>query len=117
MFSQNVLSGIHELSSWLNNQDLGSVVGYGAAAKTVTTFFAAKLDETRFEMIVDANELKQGRRLPGTDIPIFSVDRLRHTKASKVLIFPWNLEKEIVSAIKGVNSEIEIWTHNPLRQL
>jgi len=117
MFSQNVLSGIHELSSWLNNQDLGSVVGYGAAAKTVTTFFAAKLDETRFEMIVDANELKQGRRLPGTDIPIFPVDRLRHTKASKVLIFPWNLEKEIISAIKGFNSEIEIWTHNPLRQL
>ena len=116
-FSQNVLSGIHELTNWLNCQDAASVVGYGAAAKTVTTFFAAKLDESKFEMIVDANELKQGRRLPGTGIPIFPVSELRHTKASKVLIFPWNLEKEIVSAIKRANSKIEIWTHNPLRQL
>jgi len=116
-FSQNVLSGIHELTDWLHSQDAAAVVGYGAAAKTVTTFFAAKLDETKFEMIVDANELKQGRRLPGTGIPIFPVDELRRTKASKVLIFPWNLEKEIVSAIKQVNNEIEIWTHNPLRQL
>jgi len=116
-FSQNVLFGIHELTNWLNSQDAASVVGYGAAAKTVTTLFAAKLDETKFEMIVDANELKQGRRLPGTGIPIFPVDELQHTKASKVLIFPWNLEKEIVLAIKRANNEIEIWTHNPLRQL
>jgi len=116
-FSQNVLSRIHELTNWLNYQDAASVVGYGAAAKTVTTFFAAKLDESKFEMIVDANELKQGRRLPGTGIPIFPVSELRHTKASKVLIFPWNLEKEIVSAIKRANNKIEIWTHNPLRKL
>jgi len=116
-FSQNVYSRIYELTNWLNSQDDASVIGYGAAAKTVTTFFAANLDEAKFEMIVDANKLKQGRRLPGTGIPIFPVDELRRTKTSKVLIFPWNLEKEIVSAIKQVNNEIEIWTHNPLRQL
>ena len=116
-FSQNVHVGIDELKVWVSTQDAASIVGYGAAAKTVTTFFAARLDETKFEMIVDANMLKQGRRLPSTNIPIYPVETLRDTNASKVLIFPWNLEKEIVSAIRNVNQEIEIWTHNPLRRI
>jgi len=115
-FASKVRREMNELSKWLRSQTPGSVVGYGAAAKTVTTFFAAKLPEDRFKNIVDANPLKQNRRLPGTSIPIVSLDSLTSTSADKVLIFAWNLEAEIVKAVRRYNPNIEIWVPNPIRK-
>lgn len=114
-FASKVQTEIKELSNWLSQQDSGSVIGYGAAAKTVTTFFAAGLPEDRFKMIVDANPLKQGKRLPGTSIPILGLDSLASSSAKKILIFAWNLEEEIVKVIRKYNTDIEIWVPNPIR--
>ena len=106
-----------ELATWVNAQPEKSIVGYGAAAKTVTTFFAARLSEDRFSMIIDANGLKQNHRLPGTKLPILSPEVLRNSSGAKVLVFPWNLENEIVENIRRINPEVEIWIPNPLRRV
>lgn len=116
-FATGVKDSVSELNLWVDKQAQGSVIGYGAAAKTVTTFFAAGLSEDRFAMIVDANPLKQGCRLPGTEIPINSVQSLAEAENAKVLVFPWNLESEIVETIRNINPNLEIWTHNPMRQI
>jgi hypothetical protein len=116
-FASQARASMQELFSWVVSQPLGSIIGYGAAAKTVTTFFAANLPENRFRMIVDANELKQNKRLPGTLLPIVGVQKLRNPGASKVLVFPWNLESEIVQTIRSVNPDIEVWIPNPIRRL
>lgn len=115
-FSSNVQGEMKSLHDWLEKQDTNSVIGYGAAAKTVTTFFAAKLQPEKFISIVDANPLKQNRRLPGTTIPIVGLDILSSTSAKKILVFPWNLEEEILKSIRKYNSEIEVWIPNPIRK-
>ena len=116
-FASQTKAEMGELSRWVNMQPKGSVIGYGAAAKTVTTFFAAGLSEDRFSMIVDANRLKQNHRLPGTKISILGPEVLQNSSAARILVFPWNLENEIVQTIRDLNPEIEIWIPNPLRKI
>lgn len=114
-FSYRIRDEMIKLHEWVNQQEPKSIIGYGAAAKTVTTFFAANLSEEKFLSIVDANPLKQNRRLPGTGIPIVSPQSMKDTEAKKILIFPWNLEVEIVKGIRKYNSTIEVWVPNPIR--
>jgi methylation protein EvaC len=116
-FSENVRREMSTLNAWVNAQPTRSIIAYGAAAKTVTTFFAADLNENKFSMIVDANPLKQGNRLPGTSLPILGLDQLLDVSTSKLVIFPWNLEDEIVKNVRSINAEIEIWVLNPLRRV
>lgn len=116
-FASKTKVAMHELLSWVISQPENSIIGYGAAAKTVTTFFAAGLPEDRFSMIVDANKLKQSHRLPGTLVPILSPEYLQNTLATKVLVFPWNLENEIVETVRSINPHLEIWIPNPLHKV
>jgi hypothetical protein len=116
-FSENVRREMSTLNAWVNAQPPRSIIAYGAAAKTVTTFFAADLNESKFSMIVDANPLKQGNRLPGTSLPILGLDQISDVSTSKLVIFPWNLEDEIVKNVRSINAEIEIWVLNPLRRV
>lgn len=115
-FKENVLSSMEEISDWVKKQSNSSIIGYGAAAKTVTTFFAARLDEQKFRFIVDASKFKQGKRIPGTSLRIFDPERLNEPNV-KVLIFPWNISEEIIHTIRGYNEEAEIWIPNPLRSV
>ena len=116
-FKLSVDAEISKIANWVLEQQDCSIIGYGAAAKTVTTFFAANLDHSKFEMIVDANKLKQNNRLPGTTILINGLEKLTNTKAKKVLIFPWNLEEEIAKSIRDINPSLEIWSLNPLHRV
>jgi len=115
-FSEHVTKSMQEIRNWVSLQPNKSIVGYGAAAKTVTTFYSAGLDANKFNFIVDANNLKQGRRLPGTDIQILSVDNLMKHNSS-VLIFPWNISEEIIHSIRMINPSLDIWIPNPLRKI
>ena len=115
-FSSEVISSMLELRAWVSSQPEGSVVGFGAAAKTVTTFHAANLDQTKFSFIADSNRLKQGRRLPGTSIPIESPEYIREG-APSVLIFPWNIHVELLQYIQHLNPKAKVWVHNPLKSL
>jgi hypothetical protein len=46
----------------------------------------------------DLNPHKQGHFLPGSHIPIRSPDAIREDKPDVVLILPWNLKDEIITA-------------------
>lgn len=115
-FANNINRSVMELRSWVSSQNDGSIIGYGAAAKTVTTFHAAGLDQKKFRCIVDSNKLKQGKRLPGTNIEISSPEVLKGDSPT-VLIFPWNIQDELARFICGLNPRAKIWVHNPLKLL
>ena len=72
-----------------------TVAGYAAAAKgnTFLNFCGATADDVAF--VVDRNELKQGRLLPGSHIPVRSPAALAEIKPDYVLILAWNLADEI----------------------
>jgi hypothetical protein len=75
------------------------VAGYGAAAKgnTFINFSGVRYDLLSF--VVDASPYKQGKFLPGSRIPVYSVDKLVEFNPDIVIIFPWNIKKEIIGQL------------------
>ena len=75
-----------------------SVVGYGAPGKGNTLLNYCGIGTDFLDYTVDRNPYKQGKYTPGSRIPIRDPARIRKTKPDYLLILPWNLKKEIVSA-------------------
>lgn len=66
------------LRDWLSGEaDAGrSVLAYGAASRAVALLSRAGIDSRLLGAVADASPAKQGRRMPGTDIPIVSPEDL-----------------------------------------
>jgi len=79
--------------------DKKSIVGYGVPAKFTTLFYTLELNETCFQYIVDDNPLKHGRFAPGTNLEIFSVDKLLRDEIDYIFVFSWNYTDEIFQKI------------------
>ena len=72
------------------------VAGYGAAAKgnTLLNYCGVKGTDL-IEFVSDASPVKQNKFLPGSHIPVMPPDHIREARPDYVIIFPWNLKKEI----------------------
>ena len=75
------------------------VAGYGAPGKGNTLLNYCGIRTDFLEFTVDRNPYKQGRFLPGTHIPIYSVDEISNRRPDYILILPWNLKDEIVTQL------------------
>lgn len=75
-----------------------SIVGYGAPGKGNTLLNYCGIRQDFLDYTVDRSPYKQGKFTPGTHIPICHPDKIQETKPDYVLILPWNLKKEIMSA-------------------
>ena len=49
--------------------------------------------------VVDTTPFKQGKYIPGVGIPIFHEDHIFADRPDYVLLFPWNLKKEIINRL------------------
>jgi nucleoside-diphosphate-sugar epimerase/SAM-dependent methyltransferase/dTDP-4-dehydrorhamnose 3,5-epimerase-like enzyme len=78
-----------------------TIIGYGAPAKasTALNYFNIK-DEINF--IVEDNQLKHGKFIPGVKIPIVSKEKIKNNDAV-ILVLAWNFYDEI----KKNNSNIK----------
>jgi hypothetical protein len=76
------------LRSWLEEEaEAGrTVLAYGAASRAVALFSRAGINSQLLTAVADASPAKQGRRMPGTDIPIVSPDELLAAKPDRVLL-------------------------------
>lgn len=81
-----------------------TVAGYGAAAKGNTLLNAAGAGADDLMFVADRNPHKQGLSLPGTHVPVVTPKRLMAARPDYVLILPWNLRREIVSALEGIRA-------------
>jgi 2-polyprenyl-3-methyl-5-hydroxy-6-metoxy-1,4-benzoquinol methylase len=82
-----------------------SIVGYGAPGKGNTLLNYCGIRSDFLDYTVDRNPYKQGKFLPGSRIPIFHPDKIKHTKPDYILILPWNLKDEIIEQL----SYIRMW--------
>jgi hypothetical protein len=79
---------VDSLRNWLEEEaEAGrTVLGYGAASRAVALFSRAGLNADLLAAVADASVAKQGRRMPGTDIPIVSPDELLAARPDRVLL-------------------------------
>jgi 2-polyprenyl-3-methyl-5-hydroxy-6-metoxy-1,4-benzoquinol methylase len=82
-----------------------SVVGYGAPAKGNTLLNYCGVGPELLSYTVDISPHKQGRYLPGVQIPIYAPEHILQTKPHYVLILPWNIKEEII----GKMAAIRLW--------
>ena len=82
-----------------------SVVAYGAAAKGNTILNYSGIKPDLLSCVYDAAPSKQGKFMPGSHIPIKSPDLLQERKPDYILILPWNIASEVMSA----NSFVREW--------
>jgi SAM-dependent methyltransferase len=115
-FRDSVEKNLVILKDWVESHDEKSIIGYGAAAKTVTLFSAARLNHAKFKFVVDNNPLKQGNDLPGTLIPIVDSSYIGENLRADVLIFPWNIADEIQESLKQ-NQGLSVWRSIPLEKM
>ena len=78
------------------------VVGYGAPAKGNTLLNYCGVGPELLAFTVDRSPHKQGRFLPGSQIPVFSPERILQIRPDYVLILPWNLRDEIVGQMQAI---------------
>ncbi len=79
-----------------------SVAAYGAAAKGNTLLNYAGVRPDLLPFVVDMNPAKQGNYLPGSRIPVLSVDAMYEQRPDYVVILPWNLRDEIMTTLAPV---------------
>ncbi|MEI3855258.1 MULTISPECIES: class I SAM-dependent methyltransferase [Ensifer] len=82
-----------------------TVAAYGAAAKGNTFLNVCGVKPGDIAFAVDRNDLKQGKLLPGTHIPVHAPAQLQVVKPDYLVILPWNLTTEIVAD----NAAIRAW--------
>lgn len=72
-----------------------TVAAYGAAAKGNTFLNVCGVTSADIRFVVDQNDVKQGKLLPGSHIPVYAPSELKEAKPDYVVILPWNLKAEI----------------------
>lgn len=73
------------------------VVGYGAAAKgnTLLNYAGIKKNDI-IKFVIDKSPFKQNKFLPGSRLPVKNKENLKEYKPDFIIIFPWNLEQEVI---------------------
>ncbi|MFD0395278.1 class I SAM-dependent methyltransferase [Streptomyces nogalater] len=72
------------------------IVGYGAPAKGNTILTVCGLGLKELEYCTDTTELKQGRVLPGTHIPVHAPEHAKEHIPDYYLLLAWNYATEIL---------------------
>lgn len=72
-----------------------SVAAYGAAAKGNTLMNYAGIRPDLIRYVVDKNEAKQGKFMPGSRIPVVAPKVLAQQGPDYLVILPWNIASEV----------------------
>ena len=82
-------------------KDGKSISAYGAAAKGVTLLNYCGISNDLIDYVVDLNPNKQGKFLPGSQIPIVGINMFDMKIPDILLVLPWNLSIEIKSQLSS----------------
>ena len=119
-FASSAKHSISNFRNWLEARKSAGdvVVAYGAAHKG-NTFLNSVGEASRYiQYVVDASFEKQGKYLPGSQIPVLPPAQLAKADPTDVVILPWNIADELASNISKLAPKARIWVAQPqLKQL
>ncbi len=73
-----------------------SIAAYGASAKGSTLLNYCGIGSETLDFVVDRSVHKQGKRTPGTALPILATEELLSRKPDYALLLTWNFAEEIL---------------------
>jgi C-methyltransferase C-terminal domain len=107
----DVEAGAGALHDWLARQAAAgrTVLGYGAASRAVALLRTAGVDRSLLPAVADASAAKQGRRMPGTAIPVISPAELIERHPDEVAVFVSDLMAEVRAAYPEIEANGGRW--------
>jgi SAM-dependent methyltransferase len=100
-FDKNIAKNLADFRAFLyaakSRQE--TVAAFGAAAKGNTFLNVCGATTADIAFVVDRNEMKQGRLLPGSHIPVRAPEHLHSARPAYLLVLPWNLAQEICAEV------------------
>lgn len=93
---EEVKRQVHSLVMELHDKG-HRIAAYGAAAKGCMLLNACQLGSEVIDFVVDRNDHKHGKYLPGVRVPVVPVDRLLQDFPDYTLLLPWNFRDEILA--------------------
>lgn len=108
---QQVADAVHELRDWLENERAAgrTVAGYGAASRAVPLVCRAGMRSDLLAVVGDASPAKQGRRMPGTDVPVVPPGDLVALRPDRVVLFLPDLAAEVRAALPEIEATGGRW--------
>ena len=97
-FKKNTFKIKDKLNKFFNKikKNNETIIGYGAPAKATTLVSFLGINKNKINFIVDKNPLKQNKFMPGSRIPIYSIDNIEKFKPKYLFNFAWNFLDEIL---------------------
>lgn len=107
---------LRTVRTWLDTERAQgrTVYAYGAASRAVAVFAAAGLDRTLLAGVADAAPAKQGRHMPGTDIPIITPAALTAARPDTVWLTVPDLHPEVRAALPELDGR---WVLDPAARI
>jgi hypothetical protein len=105
---QRTAAGLRDLLC--DERDAGCrVYGYGAASRAVSLLCLAGVDAGLLAGVADVSAEKQGKRMPGTDIPVITPEELVAAAPDLVLVFVSELVEEVRVALPQIEAAGGRW--------
>lgn len=108
---RTALDAATRLASWVAQEGTAGrrVLGYSAASRSVALLCSAGLTAELLPGIADAAPAKQGRRLPGSGIPVIAPTELVAARPDTVLLFVPDLLAEVRRALPQIEASGGRW--------
>ena len=85
-----------KLNNFFKKNKDRKIIGYGASTKGNIVLNHCNIDNSKLNLICDANKIKIGLYTPGTNIKIISKKKMRKFSPEFLLVLIWPFRKEII---------------------
>ncbi|GAA1403783.1 class I SAM-dependent methyltransferase [Pseudonocardia kongjuensis] len=108
---QAAADGTGALHAWLVAERAAgrTVAAYGAASRAVPLVCRAGIRSDLLAAVGDAAPAKQGRRMPGTDVPVVAPAELARLQPDRVVLFMPELADEVRAELPGIEAAGGRW--------
>ena len=115
-FSDRVAAAREDIRGFLQNKRATGrrVAAFGAAARGSTLLNACGITTDMVSCVADLDSAKHGRCLPGSRIPIVSLDALMRDPPNDILVLPWTNAVETAVPLQPLRQNgTQLWTPVP----